>query len=563
MNERIGWRTPEPLLATELEDDAAPPRRVVAPGKRTLTEGLRRAEDVPSVVPGRDGAAARAAGPRPLAARGTSPMAIVDPFDFLDEAAARADAARAVVADAARDLGVTPTIHVGEAARAATEGHRATTRGLALGDAIYLHPEVDVANEDGRRIALHEVVHLAQARLDNASSTDRASAEAEADELSRRAARGARLEAPRQGLALTRAAADDDVKVAPASLAYELKGQLINRWTWAVKVKRQSQTAVAQGVKGDDARLKHASIDTTLQARLTERSMALKNELLSLEGSLKIVDGLRLSVKVSGLEASLSTSGALDVKLIKLTFVATGTDLPWLRDLFPPQAVIELKLQGEVTPPSDLLEKVAKDLASIEKARVDLHKVLDEQTEVLEKLDERKRRFQVAEQELAERRRAAKRAKGAMKKAENQAAQAVERRLKAEKDEIRKLARQLTHLEQARRQAARGVRGSAPRRADPDRANGRQGHEQSAGVAHGEGRLQGTADHRLDLNGEGPVRHRQGTVAPVQARQRGDGAGRRRQAERRRGRRHGGGQRCGRCRRGRRARGRRPHDRQR
>ena len=115
MNERIGWRTPEPLLATELEDDAAPPRRVVAPGKRTLTEGLRRAEDVPSVVPGRDGAATRAAGPRPLAARGTSPMAIVDPFDFLDEAAARADAARAVVAEAARDLGVTPTIHVGEA----------------------------------------------------------------------------------------------------------------------------------------------------------------------------------------------------------------------------------------------------------------------------------------------------------------------------------------------------------------------------------------------------------------------------------------------------------------
>jgi Domain of unknown function (DUF4157)/Region found in RelA / SpoT proteins len=115
----------------------------------------------------------------------------------------------AQAAPIAVQLGVTPTIVVDDDARARTEAHG--SRGLAEGNNVYLHPEaLSPDTEDGRRVLMHELVHVAQAR--NAASPIE-DAEAEATALS---APGA-LRAPSMGLPSGEAAADTGARAAGTS----------------------------------------------------------------------------------------------------------------------------------------------------------------------------------------------------------------------------------------------------------------------------------------------------------------------------------------------------------
>jgi hypothetical protein len=115
----------------------------------------------------------------------------------------------AQAAPIAAQLGVTPTIIVDDDARARTEAHG--SRGLAQGNNVYLHPEaLSPDTDDGRRVLMHELVHVAQAR--NAASPIE-DVEAEATALS---APGA-LRAPLMGLPSGEAAADTGARAAGTS----------------------------------------------------------------------------------------------------------------------------------------------------------------------------------------------------------------------------------------------------------------------------------------------------------------------------------------------------------
>lgn len=91
-------------------------------------------------------------------------------------------------------------------ARAVTEAEGA--RGVALEDTIYLHPErITPETTEGCEVLVHELVHIAQARLGSDSRASRHDAEAEAAEIARSVTRGG-TGSPRRAIDLSRPAAD-------------------------------------------------------------------------------------------------------------------------------------------------------------------------------------------------------------------------------------------------------------------------------------------------------------------------------------------------------------------
>ncbi len=139
-----------------------------------------------------------------LEARGPRLAADVEPERAI-EAAWRDEAA-----PLAARLGVAPEIRADREARRRTEARGA--RGLASGDGIFLHPtRIAPGTSEGRRVLVHELVHVAQAKRkrEGAAVADRAAAEAEAEA----AATGQRLAPPVLGIDLDeRAAADKDTR---------------------------------------------------------------------------------------------------------------------------------------------------------------------------------------------------------------------------------------------------------------------------------------------------------------------------------------------------------------
>jgi hypothetical protein len=174
--------------------------RLAAVRPRLLTERIDREKaarrrpagapadsDVDAAAPAHDG---------PAAASG-SPADVGDPL-------------HALAATASAQLGIAPRLEVGEAGRAATEARGA--RGVAHGDAIAIHPDVDATTPAGKQVVLHEHLHQAQAQLPVEQDVGRDAAELEADELASAAASGAALARPTRHIDLSRPAGDDDAK---------------------------------------------------------------------------------------------------------------------------------------------------------------------------------------------------------------------------------------------------------------------------------------------------------------------------------------------------------------
>ncbi|MBL8622229.1 MAG: hypothetical protein JNK64_13030 [Myxococcales bacterium] len=120
------------------------------------------------------------------------------------------DPLHALAATASAQLGIAPRLEVGEAGRAATEARGA--RGVAHGDAIAIHPDVDPATPAGKQVVFHEHLHQAQSQLPAEQDAGRAAAELEADELASAAAGGGALTRPTRHIDLSRPAGDDDAK---------------------------------------------------------------------------------------------------------------------------------------------------------------------------------------------------------------------------------------------------------------------------------------------------------------------------------------------------------------
>ena len=120
------------------------------------------------------------------------------------------DPLHALAATASAQLGIAPRLEVGEAGRAATEARGA--RGVAHGDAIAIHPDVDPATPAGKQVVFHEHLHQAQSQLPAEQDAGRAAAELEADELASAAANGGALTRPTRHIDLSRPAGDDDAK---------------------------------------------------------------------------------------------------------------------------------------------------------------------------------------------------------------------------------------------------------------------------------------------------------------------------------------------------------------
>lgn len=120
------------------------------------------------------------------------------------------DPLHVLAATASAQLGIAPRLEVGEAGRAATEARGA--RGVAHGDAIAIHPDVDATTAAGKQVVLHEHLHQAQAQLPADQDAGRDAAELEADELASVAASGGALTRPTRHIDLSRPAGDDDAK---------------------------------------------------------------------------------------------------------------------------------------------------------------------------------------------------------------------------------------------------------------------------------------------------------------------------------------------------------------
>src|SRR5258705_4677241 len=100
------------------------------------------------------------------------------------------------------------------AAPAITEAHGA--RGVALGDAVHLHPaRVSAGTDDGREVLAHELIHLAQARLPPDRGHGRAAAEHEATILAPVLATGGLVPAVQHSIDLSRPAGDGDAAILP------------------------------------------------------------------------------------------------------------------------------------------------------------------------------------------------------------------------------------------------------------------------------------------------------------------------------------------------------------
>lgn len=125
------------------------------------------------------------------------------PIDDQDPVHALANRARAV-------LGVEPRLVGGELGRAATEARGAL--GVAHGDTVAIHPDVDARTPAGKQVVLHEMIHQAQAQLPSDQDAGRDAAEAEADHLATAAASGASLQRPSHAITLATPAADRDSK---------------------------------------------------------------------------------------------------------------------------------------------------------------------------------------------------------------------------------------------------------------------------------------------------------------------------------------------------------------
>lgn len=130
------------------------------------------------------------------------------------------DPLHALAATASAQLGIAPRLEVGEAGRAATEARGA--RGVAHGDAIAIHPDVDATTAEGREVVAHEMVHQAQAQLPAAQDAGRAAAEEEAATLAHAARDGGPIGTPRFAIALTNPAADKDAPKAVPKAPDEL-----------------------------------------------------------------------------------------------------------------------------------------------------------------------------------------------------------------------------------------------------------------------------------------------------------------------------------------------------
>ncbi|MBL8625316.1 MAG: DUF4157 domain-containing protein [Myxococcales bacterium] len=105
-------------------------------------------------------------------------------------------------------FGVAPRLATGEAGRAATEPKGA--RGVATGDVVAIHPDVDPATTAGKQVVIHELVHQAQAQLPAEQDAGRAPAEAEAAALAAQAASGGAVAKPTFAIDLRAPAADND-----------------------------------------------------------------------------------------------------------------------------------------------------------------------------------------------------------------------------------------------------------------------------------------------------------------------------------------------------------------
>jgi hypothetical protein len=111
------------------------------------------------------------------------------------------------------------TVHSDDVARSVTDAKAA--RGVALGDAVYMHPSrVRPGTTEGREVLAHELVHLAQARLPRDAGSGRAAAEREAAALAPTLARGGGAR-PSHFIDLSHAAADRDAAQEIATTAAE------------------------------------------------------------------------------------------------------------------------------------------------------------------------------------------------------------------------------------------------------------------------------------------------------------------------------------------------------
>lgn len=130
-----------------------------------------------------------------------------------DHYRAREAAWRDEAAPLAERLQIAPVIRADGEARERTEARGA--RGLAIGNTIYLHPDaIAPGTAEGRRVLVHELVHIAQAQ---GKHTLGARADAEREAATMAADGGANLAAPVHGIDLTEAAADRDGEPAPVA----------------------------------------------------------------------------------------------------------------------------------------------------------------------------------------------------------------------------------------------------------------------------------------------------------------------------------------------------------
>jgi hypothetical protein len=182
-------------------------------------------------------------------------------------------------------------IDAGDRGRAVTDAKGA--RGVALGRAVHLHPELRPETTEGREVLAHELVHLAQARLPEADTTTagRDAAEDEAARLAPMLAAGVAAPAPQQYIDLSRPAADKDAKQKTAREYYDE-----NRWsieTTAANVVEQAKYSTYQSLVGwtNDGvtGFPHALQSELLKARDME-SMVRPELITNLVDSARILD---------------------------------------------------------------------------------------------------------------------------------------------------------------------------------------------------------------------------------------------------------------------------------
>jgi len=118
--------------------------------------------------------------------------------------------AQAFAAQVGGQLGVAPRVDAGEAGRGATEARGA--HGVAQGDRVAIHPDVDAGSQEGRATIAHEMIHHAQARLAPSADVGRGAAESEATSLATTVAAGGAIAQPTRAIDLAQAAADRDGK---------------------------------------------------------------------------------------------------------------------------------------------------------------------------------------------------------------------------------------------------------------------------------------------------------------------------------------------------------------